>query len=65
MARKVGTYYFGRHRGSWGIWMVESISDNGIMMAGFIKDVTSYEDAVKETYHLNGWGEPKRIVRKY
>jgi hypothetical protein len=44
--------------------MVESIS-NGVTMSCFIKDVFSYEDAVKETYHLNGWGEPKRIVRKY
>ena len=55
MAKTVGTYYFGRHRSMWGIWMV----------AAFIKDVFSYEDAVKETYRLNGWGEPKRIVRKY
>ena len=48
----------------WGIWMVESIS-NGVTMAAFIKDVFTYEDAVKETYHLNGWGEPKRIIKKY
>ena len=64
MAKSVGTYYFGRHRSMWGIWMVESIS-NGVTMAAFIKDVFSYEDAVKETYHLNGWGEPKRIIKKY
>ena len=64
MANKVGTYHFGRHRSQWGIWMVESIS-NGITMAAFIKDVFTYEDAVKETYHLNGWGEPKSINKKY
>lgn len=64
MAKTVGTFYFGRHRSLWGIWMVESII-NGVTSAAFIKDVCSYEDAVKETYHLNGWGEPKRIVRKY
>ena len=64
MAKTVGTYYFGRHRSQWGIWMVESIS-NGVTMSCFIKDVFSYEDAVKETYRLNGWGEPKRIIRKY
>lgn len=65
MAKTVGTYYFGRHRSMWGIWMVESISNNGITMSCFIKDVFTYEDAVKETYHLNGWGEPKRINKKY
>lgn len=64
MAKTVGTYYFGRNRSLWGIWMVESIS-NGVTTAAFIKDVTSYEDAVKETYSLNGWGTPKNIVRKY
>lgn len=64
MARTVGTYYFGRHRSMWGIWMVESIT-NGVTMAAFIKDVFTYEDAVKETYHLNGWGEPKVIYKKF
>ena len=64
MAKTVGTFYFGRHRSMWGIWMVESIS-NGVTMAAFVKDVFTYEDAVKETYHLNGWGEPKRIIKKY
>ena len=64
MTKKVGTYHFGRHRSQWGIYMVESIS-NGVTMSCFIKDVCTYEDAVKETYRLNGWGEPKRIVRKF
>ena len=64
MAKTVGTYFFGRHRSLWGIWIVESI-ENGVTMSAFIKDVCSYEDAVKETYNLNGWGEPKRIIKKY
>ena len=65
MTKTVGTYYFGRHRSQWGIWMVESISNGVVTMAAFIKDVFTYEDAVKETYRLNGWGEPKRINKKY
>jgi hypothetical protein len=64
MAKTVGTYYYGRHRSMWGIWMVESIS-NGVTMSAFIKDVRSYEDAVRTTYALNGWGEPKKINKKY
>lgn len=64
MARTVGTYFFGRHRSLWGIWIVESI-ENGVTMSAYIKDVCSYEDAVMETYRLNGWGEPKRIIKKY
>ena len=64
MATKIGQYHFGRHRSAWGIWVVESIN-NGVTMSCFIKDVFSYEAAVKETYRLNGWGEPKRIYKKY
>ena len=64
MAKSVGTYYFGRHRSMWGSWMVESIT-NGVTMAAFIKDVFTYEDAVRTTYALNGWGEPKRIYKKF
>ena len=64
MTKRVGTYFFGRHRSLWGIWIVESI-ENGVTMSAFVKDVCCYEDAVKETYHLNGWGEPKRIIKKY
>ena len=25
----------------------------------------SYEEAVRETYRLNGWGTPKKIYRRY
>lgn len=64
MANKVGTYYFKKLRSHWGIWMVKRIN-NGVTMAVFIKDVFTYEDAVKTTYALNGWGEPKSITRKY
>jgi hypothetical protein len=64
MALTVGTFYFGRHRSVWGIWVCES-KKNGITMSQFVKDVYSYEDAVRETYRLNGWGEPKRIYKKY
>ena len=65
MGKKVGTYYFARRRNHFSIYIVESISSNGIEMDAFVKDAFSFEDAVKETYHLNGWGEPKRINKKY
>lgn len=64
MAKTVGTYYFARHRGNFGIFVVESIS-NGVTMSAFVKTVCSYETAVRETYKLNGWSEPKQIIRKY
>lgn len=64
MAKTVGTYYFTRLRSQWGIWIVESII-NGVTSAALVKSVTTYEDAVKTTYHLNGWGEPKRIYKRF
>lgn len=64
MAKKVGSFYFGKHYRNWGIWVVVSI-ENGITMGEHVKDVRTFEDAVRETYSLNGWGEPKRINKKY
>lgn len=64
MTLQVGTYHFGRHRSNWGIWQCESAS-NGFSMSKHIKDVYTYEEAVRETYRLNGWGEPKKIYRKF
>ena len=64
MAKKVGTYYFARLRSNWGIWIVIS-NDNGYMMGDFVKSVSNYEDAVRETYSLNGWKQPERIIKKY
>lgn len=61
---KLGTYHFKRHRRLWGIWVVSSISGS-IVCSDFVKDVPTYEQAVRETYSLNGWGEPKRIYKKY
>ena len=64
MTKKVGTYYFARHRRNWGIWVI-TYCNNVVTMGDFVKDVFTYEDAVRTTYALNGWGEPKNIVRKY
>ena len=62
MKAKVGLYRFGRHRSMWGIWQYDSVTENGAS-ANFVKDVATFEDAVKEVYRLNGWGEPKNIKK--
>ena len=64
MKTQVGQYKFGRHRNHWGIWQYTMVSENGTM-ASFIKDVFSYEVAVREVYRLNGWGEPKSVKRVF
>ena len=62
MKAKVGLYRFGRHRSMWGIWQYDSVTENGAS-AIFVKDVATFEEAVKEVYRLNGWGEPKNIKK--
>ena len=64
MKEQVGFYKFGRHRNHWAIWQYDHVSETG-SSARFIKDVFSYEDAVKEVYWLNGWGQPKSIKRDF
>ncbi len=64
MKAQVGQYKFGRHRNHWGIWQYDCVSETGTS-ATFIKDVFTYEEAVREVYRLNGWGEPKYINRRY
>lgn len=64
MKAQVGQYTFGRHRNVWGIWQYDTVSETG-SSAVFVKDVYSYEEAVREVYRLNGWGVPKQIRRSY
>lgn len=64
MKAEVGKYKFGSHYNLWGIWQWDWVSETG-SSARFIKDVFSYEEAVSEVYHLNGWGEPKQIRRSF
>ena len=64
MKAEVGKYKFGRHRTLWGIWLYNHVSETGAT-ARFIKDVYTYEDAVRETYRLNGWAQPKQIRRQF
>lgn len=64
MKAEVGKYKFGRHRTLWGIWQYDYVSETGAT-ARFVKDVYTYEDAVREVYRLNGWGQPKQIRRQF
>ena len=64
MKAEVGKYMFGRHRRCFGIWQYDWVSETG-SSARFIKDVFSYEEAVREVYRLNGWGAPKYIKRAF
>ena len=64
MKAKVGLYHFGRWYNNWGIFVYDKVTE-GSTVSSRVKCVGSYEEAVKEVYRLNGWGEPKRIIKNY
>lgn len=64
MRAKVGLYHFCRHRGTWGIFQYTSVSETG-SQSSHISNCFNFESALKETYRLNGWGEPKNITKRF
>ena len=64
MKAEVGKYKFGRHRSMWGIWQSDMVTETG-SSARFIKDIRTYEEAVREVYRLNGWSEPTVVRRSF
>ena len=58
MRAKVGQYYYGPHYNCWGIWLQDQE-----WSATFVKVVCSREEARREVYRLNGWGEPKPLSK--
>jgi len=66
MKAKVGLHYFGRSLNSWGIWQYDRVDEvTGNSTAQKVANCCTYEEAVRKTYQLNGWGEPKKITRKF
>jgi len=66
MKAKIGLHYFGRIRNTWAIWVYEAVNETtGFASARKVTNCFSFEEAVKTTYQLNGWGEPKNIIKKY
>ena len=64
MAGRVGKYQFSKRRCYWIIWQCVSADETTATLLK-VKDVFSYEEAVREVYRLNGWGAPKYIKRAF
>lgn len=62
MATKDGQYYYAPHRIMWGVWQHHDLG-NGSGYGTFYNDYPTKEEARKEVYRLNGWGEPKNTVK--
>ena len=64
MKAEIGKYHFGRRFDYFTIRQWDYVGAYGTTSRR-IKDVDTYAEAVRETYRLNGWGEPKSITRKF
>ena len=64
MKAKVGQYFFGREYGIFGIWVYEEVNEKGTR-ASKVDNACTFEEALRKTYQLNGWAQPKTITRKY
>ena len=62
MASEVGKYFFRKRYTVFYIYQYDVVEE-GFESAKHISSVQTYDEAVKEVYRLNGWGEPKQIKR--
>lgn len=58
---KVGQYFYGRHRSSFGVWVYVSVWEKGAS-ANFVADFQSREEARIYVWKMNGWGTPKTAL---
>ena len=64
MTPQLNKYHFGRRFNYFTIFQYDFVDATGTTSRR-IKDVKTYDEAVRETYRLNGWGEPKTIKRNF
>lgn len=60
---KVGQYFYGRHRSSFGVWVYDRVWENG-SSGQFIADFQSREEARAFVWKMNGWGTPKTTLAR-
>lgn len=60
MRARVGQYFFRMNRGMYVVYQQTTE-----WSATRVESYSEFEDAVRETYRLNGWGEPKNIVKRF
>lgn len=62
---KVGQYFYGRHRSSFGVWVYDYVNEeNGFSSGQFVADFHNREDARAYVWKMNGWGTPKTALAR-
>ena len=62
---KVGQYFYGRHRSSFGVWVYDQVNnETGFSSGQFIADFQTREEARAFVWMKNGWGTPKTALAR-
>lgn len=62
---KVGQYFYGRHRSSFGVWVYDFVAADGSASSGqFVGDFRTREEARAYVWKMNGWGTPKTALAR-
>lgn len=61
---KVGQYFYGRHRSSFGVWVYDYVNEEtGASSGQFVGDFRTREEARAYVWKMNGWGTPKTALK--
>ena len=61
---EIGKFYFGRYHNIWAVWVYEMVTEQGTRSSK-VEACCTFEEALRKTYSLNGWKQPKYIARKF
>ena len=64
MASSTKKYFFTRFRNGYAIWTLDK-EINGFRSYNKVFTHWDYETVVREMYRLNGWKQPKQVIRKF
>lgn len=65
MKAKVGQYFYGRRRDSYGVWVYDFVSADGKSSSGSLVCLfREREDARTFVWKMNGWGVPATSIAR-
>jgi hypothetical protein len=63
---KVGLFFFARNRSNWSVYCYDVVNEEtGFSSANKIDTYFTFEEALRATYKLNGWTQPRKISRTF
>ena len=61
---KVGQYFYGRHRRSFGVWVYDWVSEDGSASSiELVGDFQKREEASEYVWKINSWENPNTALK--